>query len=119
MKTRIGTAVMTALWAAALGYTTVVNATLLSNMTPLFAVGLGWLILSFETYDFFDVRKDYQTMNYQFMERIAQMSLSAVLALYAGVVLGVGFWLKSGTLRWSALALFALTLLNVVLFDMA
>ena len=33
-----------ALWAAALGLTTVTNATLLSNMTPIFAVGLGWLL---------------------------------------------------------------------------
>src|SRR5262249_48360068 len=32
------------LWAAALGYTTVVNATLLSNMTPIFAAGLGGLL---------------------------------------------------------------------------
>jgi drug/metabolite transporter (DMT)-like permease len=32
------------LWAAALGFTTVVNATLLSNMTSIFAVALGWLL---------------------------------------------------------------------------
>ncbi|HRK64287.1 MAG TPA: DMT family transporter, partial [Terricaulis sp.] len=33
------------LWAAALGMTTVVNATLLVNLTPVFAAGLGWLLL--------------------------------------------------------------------------
>lgn len=33
------------LWAAALGLTTVANATLLVNLTPVFAVGLGWLLL--------------------------------------------------------------------------
>ena len=32
------------LWAAALGYTSVANATLLSNMTPVFAAGFGWLL---------------------------------------------------------------------------
>ena len=32
------------LWAAALKLTTVVNATLLSNMTPIFAAGFGWLL---------------------------------------------------------------------------
>lgn len=33
------------LWAAALGFTTVVNATLLSNLTPLAAALFGWLVL--------------------------------------------------------------------------
>lgn len=33
------------LWAAALGLTTVTNATLLVNLTPVFAAGLGWLLL--------------------------------------------------------------------------
>lgn len=33
------------LWATALGLTTVANATLLVNLTPVFAAGLGWLLL--------------------------------------------------------------------------
>ncbi|HVV34759.1 MAG TPA: DMT family transporter [Vitreimonas sp.] len=33
------------LWAAALTHTTVTNATLLVNLTPIFAAGLGWLLL--------------------------------------------------------------------------
>jgi drug/metabolite transporter (DMT)-like permease len=33
------------LWAAALGFTTVANATLLVNLTPVFAATLGWLLL--------------------------------------------------------------------------
>lgn len=33
-----------ALWGAALWLTTVTNATLLSNMTPIFAAGFGWLL---------------------------------------------------------------------------
>ncbi|MDX2274861.1 MAG: DMT family transporter [Hyphomonadaceae bacterium] len=33
------------LWAQALGLTTVVNATLLTNMTPIFAALIGWLVL--------------------------------------------------------------------------
>lgn len=33
------------LWAAALGLTTVVNATLLVNLTPVFAAGLAWVLL--------------------------------------------------------------------------
>jgi drug/metabolite transporter (DMT)-like permease len=33
-----------ALWSAALAFTTVANATLLSNMTPIFAAAAGWLL---------------------------------------------------------------------------
>jgi drug/metabolite transporter (DMT)-like permease len=33
------------LWAAALAYTTVTNATLLVNLTPIFAAALGWFLL--------------------------------------------------------------------------
>src|SRR5262249_34694938 len=32
-------------WAAALNFTTITNATLLVNLTPVFAAGLGWLLL--------------------------------------------------------------------------
>jgi len=32
------------LWAAALGKTTIANATLLANMTPIFAAGFGWFV---------------------------------------------------------------------------
>jgi|CXWL01.1.fsa_nt_gi drug/metabolite transporter (DMT)-like permease len=34
-----------ALWSAALSHTTVANATLLSNMTPIFAAAFGWFVL--------------------------------------------------------------------------
>ncbi len=33
-----------ALWAAALGLTTIANATLLANMTPVFAAGIAWVL---------------------------------------------------------------------------
>jgi uncharacterized membrane protein len=45
------------------------------------------------------------------------MSLSAVWALYALVLLAVGLWLRHWPLRWMALALFALTLAKVMLVD--
>lgn len=57
------------LWAAALGLTTVTNATLLSNMTPIFAVGIGWLL---------------------FRERLARATaLGGVTALAGAVILAV------------------------------
>ncbi|HVY86275.1 MAG TPA: DMT family transporter [Caulobacterales bacterium] len=73
-------------YAAALGYTTVVNATLLSNLTPLVAAGFGWLVLK---------------------ERIrGEAALGAAVALGGAITLtlakvhgGVGGG-EEGALRW-------------------
>jgi uncharacterized membrane protein len=51
--------------------------------------------------------------------RLAQMSLSAWWAVYASIVLSLGFRTRLALLRWTALGLFALTLGKVFLFDMA
>ena len=51
--------------------------------------------------------------------RLAQTSLSVLWALYAIVVLSIGFRLQSRPLRWFALGLFGLTLVKVGLVDTA
>ena len=51
--------------------------------------------------------------------RSAGTALSGVWAAYAGLLLAVGFRLQSGPLRWSALALFGVTLAKVILIDMS
>jgi len=50
---------------------------------------------------------------------LAQMAVSAWWALYAGLVLAIGFRARLPLLRWTALVLFAITLVKVFLFDMA
>ena len=53
------------------------------------------------------------------LERKAQTALSTVWAAYAAAVLAAGFLLRSGLVRWTALALFAVTVGKVLLVDMA
>ncbi|MGA2033370.1 MAG: DUF2339 domain-containing protein [Thermoguttaceae bacterium] len=103
---------------------------------------LVWFILSLESYDYFLVRIPQPATLYgpggevivdpsgrplyevtaeqaQQLRRIAQMVLSLVWAVYAAVVLGLGFWLRRRAMRWMALALFAATLAKVILVDMS
>jgi len=80
------------------------------NVLAVAGVGLAWLIVSKESYDFCLV---------YFNSRSAQTTLSGVWAAYAALLLAIGFRLRSGPLRWSALGLFGLTLGKVVLIDMS
>jgi uncharacterized membrane protein len=83
-------------------------------------VVLVWLVLSLETYQSFTSRIDWRTgLNTDQLLRTAQTSLSALWAVYAVVILAVGFWLRNEPLRWAALGLFGLTLGKVFLVDMA
>ncbi len=84
-------------------------------VTSLAGVLLGLLILSVESYQFFTAWGGGWDED---MKWVARTSLSVLWPIYAAVLLGVGFWLNSGRLRWTGLALFALTLAKVVLVDM-
>jgi uncharacterized membrane protein len=80
------------------------------GLAGLGGVVLVWLILTLESYQYFAARITAQT---------ARTSLSVLWPSYAAVLLTLGFWLRSGLLRWTALGLFGLTLIKVVLVDMA
>jgi uncharacterized membrane protein len=81
-------------------------------------VVLVWLILSLDTYQFFITRPSFGT-DTEHLERVARTSLSVLWPAYAALLLLIGFKLDSAALRWTGLALFALTLGKVVLVDMA
>jgi uncharacterized membrane protein len=49
----------------------------------------------------------------------AQMVLSILWSLFAGVLIGIGFIWRSATLRWMAILLFASTLLKILVVDMS
>ena len=53
------------------------------------------------------------------LESYAHMSLSVVWAVYAAIILTVGFLRQNRPLRWTALGIFGVTLLKVVFVDMA
>jgi uncharacterized membrane protein len=82
-------------------------------------VMLVWMVLSFETYQYALQSWVGDLLESQDRTRFAQMSLSIFWAIYAGVVLAVGFWRSSRPLRVTALGLFGLTMAKVVLIDMA
>jgi len=83
----------------------------------LYGVGtaLLFILLSVETYLYFLERiADPESARW-----VAQMSLSVVWGVYATAVLVIGFWRRVRSLRLSALGLFGLTALKLVIIDMA
>ena len=79
---------------------------------------LVWWIVSIDLFAYFQARgyRDFESADWQ---RVAQMVLSAWWAVYATVVLMIGFLARRGLLRWTALALFGITVVKVFLWDMA
>jgi uncharacterized membrane protein len=95
----------------------------------LWVAGVGgvlllWFIVSFESYDWFNQQIDRRAWRAQpeeiaRLESYAHMSLSVVWAVYAAIILTVGFLRQNRPLRWTALGIFGVTLLKVVFVDMA
>jgi len=46
------------------------------------------------------------------------LAISAFLMLYGAALLAVGFWRRSGFLRWQALALLVFTIVKAFVYDM-
>ncbi|HYV35314.1 MAG TPA: DUF2339 domain-containing protein, partial [Gemmataceae bacterium] len=105
-------------------------------------VGLLWFVLSFEAFEYFEAQsreldrtanldrrllddperdRIYRQLDEQqtTLRRSAQTALSVLWAIYAVVMLTVGFRMQSRPLRWFALGLFGLTLLKVGFIDTA
>ena len=82
------------------------------------AVGLWlvWFVISVETFGYFNMHDDGDLLH---MQRTVQMALSIVWAVYATIVLVIGFRLRSLPLRGAALIVFAVTLAKVILLDMS
>lgn len=79
------------------------------------ATALLLLLLSVETPTYF-----LETMSHPVRARwAAQTSLSILWGVYATVILAFGFWRNIRSLRLSALGLFGLTALKLVIVDMA
>jgi uncharacterized membrane protein len=79
---------------------------------------LVWWITSIDISEYFTAERLRRGEGYG-DQRMAEMTLSAWWAVYAAIVLAVGFRLRLSLLRWTALGLFALTVGKVFLRDMA
>jgi uncharacterized membrane protein len=80
-----------------------------------------WFLLTVETYTYFASRAALQKTAeaYQHEHWLGQMALSVLWSIYAAVLAAVGFVRRSPAIRWAALSLFALTVIKVMLVDIA
>lgn len=87
-------------------------------MAGLAGVLLLWFVLSIETFEYARAWAEYRRYDALDVRLISQTSLSILWAVYAMILMAVGFWLRSRPLRWVALGLFGLTLCKILLIDM-
>jgi uncharacterized membrane protein len=80
-----------------------------------------WFLLTVETYTYFATRAALQKTaeGYQHEHWLGQMALSVLWSIYAAVLAAVGFVRRLPAIRWAALSLFALTVVKVMLVDIA
>jgi uncharacterized membrane protein len=80
-----------------------------------------WILISIETHTFFVARALAQTMpaDVEHQRWLGQMALSVLWAGYAAALAALGFMRRIATLRWAALALFAVTIIKAMLVDIA
>src|SRR5687767_7214085 len=87
----------------------------------LIAIGTLWFIMSVETFTFFRAQafalKEYDDVRHELW--LGQMALSVLWSVYAAVLAAVGFVRRSAAVRWAALGLFGLTVIKVMLVDIA
>ncbi len=91
----------------------------LVRIAGLAGVLLVWVILSTETYGYFDAYAAIDKTDPTRWRWLGHMALSSLWAIYASATLAIGFWKDLASLRWTALALYGLTIGKVLLFDMA
>lgn len=116
------------LFAAALLYKKVgerkqIAAPILRVAILLVAIITLWGIMSVETETFFGARSRaaFRTSpeDAQHQWWLGQMALSVLWSAYATVLAAIGFIRRAPAIRWTALALFALTVIKVMLVDIA
>lgn len=80
-----------------------------------------WFVMSVETQTFFAAQAAAERIpdNAEHQLWLGQMALSVLWAAYATALAAAGFVRRSASLRWAALALFALTIVKAMLIDIA
>lgn len=80
-----------------------------------------WFVMSVETHTFFAAQAAAEKVaeDADHLRWLGQMALSVLWAAYAAILAAVGFIRRSGSLRWAALILFALTIVKAMLVDIA
>jgi len=80
-----------------------------------------WFVMSVETVTFFVARaamlKSAEAVSHEGW--LGQMALSVLWSLYAGALTTIGFIRRSAAVRWAALGIFGLTIIKVMMIDIA
>lgn len=87
-------------------------------ITVVGCVLLVWWIVTIDLNNYFNTRVYLGEQSVDW-HRLGQMTLSAWWAIYATVILLLGFHARQGLLRWTALGLFGVTVIKVFFRDMA
>ena len=82
-------------------------------------VVLLWLVLSVDIYGYFYAHARQDRADYVHWRWMGQLSLSILWAVYAAVILALGFRMNLSRLRWIAICFFGLTVVKVFIVDMA
>lgn len=87
----------------------------------LFAIVTLWFVMSVETHTFFQARAVAEKLmeDASHEQWLGQMALSVLWSLYAGTLTAIGFVRRLAVVRWAALGLFGLTIIKVMLVDLA
>jgi uncharacterized membrane protein len=80
-----------------------------------------WFVMSVETQTYFAARAAAAKIaeDAEHLRWLGQMALSVLWAAYAAALAATGFVRRSASLRWTSLALFALTIVKAMLIDIA
>ncbi|HKZ01726.1 MAG TPA: DUF2339 domain-containing protein [Pyrinomonadaceae bacterium] len=80
-----------------------------------------WFVMSVETHTFFTTRAAAAKWGEDAAHErwLGQMALSVLWSVYAGTLAALGFVRRSPVVRWTALALFGLTIIKVMMVDIA
>lgn len=96
---------------------------LVNLKTPILLIALAtlWFVMSVETFTYFRSRafamKEADDLRHHLW--LGQMALSVLWSIYAGVLALIGFVRRAAAVRWAALGLFGLTVIKVMLVDIA
>jgi uncharacterized membrane protein len=98
-----------------------IHAPRLTLAISLVAIVTLWFVMSVETHTFFAARAATRKLaeDYSHERWLGQMALSVLWSVYAGVLAAVGFVRRSAGVRWAGLALFGLTVIKVMMVDIA
>ena len=80
-----------------------------------------WFLMTVETHTYFNVRAEIlnDLEDIRGERWLGQMALSLLWSIYAAVLAAIGFVRRAPAIRWAALSLFALTVVKVMLVDIA